>query len=83
MKDFQLIPYCAQTSCLDCEHELECKMFYENHGRLPYLYYKPYVKTDIEYLLEKLEVEVPEMPVSMKVQTEKKRKNKEWKVEKL
>lgn len=60
MKDFQLIPYCAQTSCIDCEHTLECKIFYENHGRLPYLFYKPYVKTDIEYLMDKLDVPVPE-----------------------
>lgn len=60
MKDFQLIPYCAQTSCVECEHTLECKMFYENHGRLPYLFYKPYVKTDVEYLLDKLDVPVPE-----------------------
>lgn len=60
MKDFQLIPYCAQTSCVECEHTLECKKFYEDHGRLPYLFYKPYIKTDIEYLLDKLDVEVPE-----------------------
>lgn len=64
MKEYQLITYCAQTSCLDCEHSFECKQFYENHGRLPYLFYKPYTKTDIEYLLESLEVPVEFLNVS-------------------
>ena len=83
MKDYQLIPYCAMTNCVECDHTLECKMFYENHGRLPYLFYKPYVKTDIEHLLEKLEVEVPEVPIEMNVKIKKSGIKNRWKGKKL
>lgn len=50
MTDTQLIPYCAQTSCLDCEHSVDCDRFYHDHGRLPYLFFKPYVPepTDVD-----------------------------------
>lgn len=68
MKEYQLIPYCAQTNCIECEHTIECKHFFENHNQLPYLFYKPYVKTDIEYLLDKLDVPVdlPELKIDVK-----------------
>ena len=40
--EWTLVCYCAKNCCLDCEKTKQCAEFYKDHGKLPYLFYRPY-----------------------------------------
>ena len=59
MTDTQLIPYCALTSCLDCEHSEDCARFFTEYGKLPYLLYKPYISPETMEIINESDVPIP------------------------